>query len=121
MFRFSYLFSIVFFLSLSINGKAQSHANPDIKCTIGIEQVVEQQLQELPNVFKDSYEHAKIQRIVEEIFLRLDLFYIAKENDDSESMKTQIEAIDAAIESAALLNLNLEMFKADFDIIALHR
>ncbi len=121
MLRISYLFPLVLFLTFSLFSKAQSHANPDIKCMMGVEQVVEQQVQELPNVYKDSYEHAKIQRIIEELFLRLDLFYIAKEENNAVSILTQIEAIDAAKESARLLNLNLEMFKADFDIIDLYR
>ena len=110
------VFLIIFFVSIVASSTAQSSCNPNMKCQMSIEQIIDSQ-----QFDKDSYESEKVKIITDELFLRFDLFYIAVDDAKLEAIKININAIDVALNSAIILGMDCSMFEDDIKSLENYR
>ena len=106
-----YLLLIIFSI-LVYNLSIAQNCNPQMICQMPTEQIIE-----LQSFDKDSKDAEKAEYILEELYLRFDLFYIAIENKNYTNIQIQIDAIDEAINSAQILKMNYDMFCDDINNI----
>jgi hypothetical protein len=110
------VFIPLFFIFIVASSTAQTSSNPDMKCVMSVEQIID-----LQHFDKDSNDAEKAEYIINELFLRFDLFYIALDDNKLEIMKIQIEAIDVALNSAIILGMNYSMFDDDIKSLENYR
>jgi hypothetical protein len=110
------VFLMMFFVFIVASSTAQSSCNPNMKCQMNVEQIIDSQ-----QFDKDSYESEKVKIITDELFLRFDLFYIAVDGNTSEAIKRNINAIDVALNSATILGMDFSMFDDDIKSLENYR